>query len=167
MIHFLCCVVLLDWEVTHCDFRIKERVVIFQTMLHFEFRRSLIFQKPVATIRATCFNIKKIVIFPMYNVDRSFRFHRTNSNHYQNLHYKVEFMMEAQIYLRNSSPNGGKQELQYTIWLSSKENSVPFLHIECKCFEKYQINSDYLTSCLYSDYGLCQVETEIYYECIM
>lgn len=165
MIHFLWFVVLLDCEVMRCNFRTKECVVVFQMTLNFEFG-SLIFQTPVVTIHATCLNIKKIFIFPVYNVDGSYRFHRTNSDRYQNLPYMVDFMMEAQFYLRNSLANGRTQELQYTIWFSSKETSVLFLHIECKCFEKYQINSDFLTGCLYSDYGLCEVEIEIDYECI-
>ena len=132
----------------------------------FEFRRSLIFQTSVVTTCATCFNIKKIFILPMYNVDGSYRFLITNSDHYQNLHYTVDFMMDAQFYLRISFAKGRTQALQYTIWFSRQETSVLFLHVECKCFEKYQINSDYLTSCLYSDYGLCEVEIDIYYECI-
>jgi hypothetical protein len=57
-IHFLWRVVLFDLEVTRCDCRTKERVVTFRTTLRFEFR-SLIFQTPVVTICATCFNIKK------------------------------------------------------------------------------------------------------------
>lgn len=121
----------------------------------------------MVTICAIYFNIKKIFILPMYNVDGSYRFHGTNSDLYQNLHYMVDFMMEARFYLRTSFAKGGIHELQYTIWLSSKENSVLFLHIECKCFEKYQINSDYLITCLYSDYGLCEIEIDIYYKCIM
>jgi len=156
MIHFLWFVILFDWEVTHCDFRKKECVVIFWMTLNFEFR-SLIFQTPVVTICSTCFNIKKIFILLVYNVDGSYRFHRTNSDRYQNLPYMVNFMMEAQFYLWNSFAKGRTQELQCTIWYSSKETSILFLHIECKCFEKYEINSDYLTSCLYSDYGLCEV----------
>jgi hypothetical protein len=146
-------------------FRTKECVVIVRKTLNFEFR-SLIFQKPVVTIFATCCNIKKIFILPVYNVDGSYRFHRTNSNLYQNLPYTVDFMMEAQFYLWASFANGRTQALQYTIWFSRKETSVLFLHIECKCFEKYQINSDYLTSCLYSNHGLCEVEIEIDYKCI-
>jgi hypothetical protein len=168
MIHFLWHVLLFDLEVMRCDFRTKEHVT-FQTTLRFKFRRSLIFQTPVVTICATCLNIKKIFILPMYYVDGSYRFRRPNSDHYQNLHYTVDFMMEAQFYLWTSFAKGETQEIQYTIWFSSKETSVLLVHIECKCFEMYQINSDYLTSCLYSDYGLCEVrvETEIYWECVM
>ena len=73
MIHFLWCVVLFDLEVMGCDFRTKEGVVTFW-MTCFEFRRCLIFQTPVVTICATCFNIKKIFILPMYYVDGSYSF---------------------------------------------------------------------------------------------